>query len=176
MWPSPSKSLARKLNRDIDVTELSFEKIDSQENWKGDGGYALAVLMLIAGIATLCTAAKAMTTTIGIVLIVAAGLLYFHLLRTTPKVRYFAYLWLDRDGLHHIEGNSPDGRKTHFLWQEIESAEASSAGDDFRGLILTLKRPGMKGVPAHLTADHAKEAADAIRAFRIDTDHLNSDS
>jgi hypothetical protein len=149
------------------VTELSFEKIDSQENWKGDGGYALAVLILIAGIATLCTAAKAMTTTIGIALIVAAGLLYFRLLRTTPKVRYFPYLWLDRDGLHHIEGNSPDGRKSHFTWQEIQNAEASPPGDEFRGLILTLNRPGMKEVPVHLSADHAKQAVDAIQEFKL---------
>jgi len=88
---------------------------------------------------------------------------YVQLLRKAPKLHYFPYFWLDQDGIHHIEGNSPTDRTAHFAWHEIESAEASAAGDDFRGLVLTLKRRGMQGVPVLLTMENAREAAAAIR-------------
>ena len=88
---------------------------------------------------------------------------YVRLLRKTPKVQYFRYFWLDQHGVHHIEGNSATDRIAHFTWPDIQSAEASVTGDDYRGLILTLKRRGMQGVPVLLTMHNAEEAAVAIR-------------
>jgi hypothetical protein len=145
------------------MTEISFEKIDSSKSGAQDAGYVMSVLMLIGGVLTLFTATGTGALAGGGVLIVMAVLGYVRLLRKTPKLRYFRYFWLDQDGVHHIEGNSPTDRTAHFTWHEIQSAEASVSGDDFRGLVLTLKRQGMQGVPVLLTMDNAKEAAAAIR-------------
>lgn len=131
--------------------------------------------MLIGGVLMLLTATGTDALVGGGTLIVMAVIGYVRLLRKTPKLRYFRYFWLDQDGVHHIEGNSPTGRVSHFTWNEIQSAEASAPRDDFRGLVLTLKRRGMQGVPVLLTMDDAKEAAAAIRKV-IDCGHHHQGS
>jgi hypothetical protein len=126
--------------------------------------------MLIGGVLILLTATGISAFIGGVCLIVMAVLGYIRLLRKTPKLRYFRYFWLDQVGIHHIEGNSASDRTAHFTWNEIQSAEASVSGDEFRGLILTLTRRGMQGVPVYLTMDDAQEAATAIREA-IDSGH-----
>jgi hypothetical protein len=91
-----------------------------------------------------------------------AGLGIASLLLSAPKLHYFRYLWLDQYGIHHIEGSGPSDRADHFAWHEIESVETSH--DEFCGLILTLNRTGMRGVPILLTTAHADDAAGVIRA------------
>lgn len=138
------------------MDELSFEKIDSSQTAKNDAAYVAALAMLAAGVLLFFRARE----TVGIGLIVVACLTYVWLLRTTPTLRYFRYLWLDEHGVHHIEGNSPANRITHLAWHEIETAEASF--DEFKGIILTLRRAGMRRVPIYLSADHADQAVSAI--------------
>jgi hypothetical protein len=145
------------------LTEISFEKIDSSGSGGENAGYVMTILMLIGGVLILFAASGTGASVGGIGLIVMAVLNYSRLLRKTPKLRYFRYFWLDQYGVHHIEGNSPINRTAHFAWHEIQSAEASASDDDFRGLILTLRRRGMQGVPVLLTMDDAKEAAVAVR-------------
>lgn len=152
------------------MTEISFEKIDSSASGGQDAGYVVIVLMLIGGVLTLFTSMGSGASLAGSALIITAVLSYVQLLRKAPKLRYFRYCWLNQDGVHHIEGNSPTGRAAHFTWHEIQSAEASASDDDFRGLVLTLKRPCMQGVPVLLTMDNAQEAAAAVREV-IDSGH-----
>lgn len=114
------------------MTEISFEKIDSSRSGGQDAGYVMSVLMLIGGVLVLFTATETGAFIVGGALIVMAALGYAQLLRKTPKMRYFRYFWLDKDGVHHIEGNSPTDRTAHFSWHAIQSAEASASGDDFR--------------------------------------------
>jgi len=87
--------------------------------------------------------------------------LYVYLWRATPKARYFVYCRIDSAGLHHIEGKDPADRMAHFDWNEIERVEASRPGDDFRGIVLYLRRTGMRGVPLYLTMEHGAETAAA---------------
>lgn len=145
------------------MTEISFEKIDSSESGGQDVGYVMIVIMLTGGVLALLTATGTSAFVGGVGLIMVAVLSFAWLLRKTPKLRYFRYFWLDQDGVHHIEGNSPTGRTAHFAWHEIQGAEASPPDDDFRGLVLTLKRSGMRGISVLLTMDNAKEAAAAIQ-------------
>jgi hypothetical protein len=145
------------------LSRIFFEKIDSSSSAGRDLAYFMGVLLLFAGVLVLANAKGKAAFFGGAALIVSAVSSYVRLLRKTPALRYFRYFWLDQDGVHHIEGNSPTDRVAHFSWNEIESAEASASGDDFRGLVLTLKRRGMQGVPILLTMDDAKEAAAAIR-------------
>ena len=157
--PIPNSHLERPK-----LPEISFEKIDRSRSSGQDAQYVLIVLVLIAGVLMLFTATGTSAFVGGGGLVMMAVLGYTWLLRKTPKLHYFRYFWLDQDGIHHIEGNSPTDRTAYFAWHEIESAEASASDDDFRGLILTLKRRGMHGVPVLLTMDNAEEAAVAVRA------------
>jgi hypothetical protein len=157
------------------LSEISFEKIDSSRSGEQDFAYIMSVLMLIGGALRLFTATGTGAFVGGLALMAVAILSYVRLLRKTPKLRYFRYFWLDQDGVHHIEGNSPTDRVAHFTWNEIQSAEASASGDDFKGLVLTLKRRGMQGVPVLLTMDNAKDAAAAIREA-IDRGHHHEGS
>jgi hypothetical protein len=145
------------------LSQISFEKIASSGSGGRDLAYLMGVLMLFGGVLLLANAKGQVAFVGGAALIALAVSSYVRLLRKTPALRYFRYFWLDPEGVHHIEGNSLTDRVAHFTWNEIESAEASASGDDFRGLVLTLKRRGMQGVPILLTMDDAKEAADAIR-------------
>jgi hypothetical protein len=138
---------------------MSFEKINRSGTGKVDFRYSAGVVMLLAGallfLITLGTAISA----VGLGL---AGLGFASLLLSAPKLHYFRYLWLDQYGIHHIEGGGPNDRTAHFAWHEIESVETSH--DEFGGLILTLKRTELRGVPILLTTAHADEAAGVIRA------------
>jgi hypothetical protein len=145
------------------LNEIAFEKIDVSKRGRQDAGYVMSVLTLLSGILIFFEATGTGAFVAGGALIMMAILGYVQLLRKAPKLRYFRYFWLDQDGVHHIEGNSPTDRTAHFTWHEIESAEASASGDDFRGLVLTLRRRGMQGVPVLLTMENAQEAAAAIR-------------
>lgn len=145
------------------MTEVTFEKIDTSESGGQDVGYVMILLLLVSGVLLAMTVSGPVALAGGTGLIVIAVLSYVRLLRKTPKPRYFRYFWLDQEGVHHIEGNSPIERTAHFTWDEIHTAEASAWGDDFKGLILTLKRQGMQGVPILLTMENAEEAAVAIR-------------
>jgi hypothetical protein len=98
-----------------------------------------------------------------------AGLGFASLLLSAPKLHYFRYLWLDQYGIHQIEGSGPNDRTAHFAWNDIGTVETSH--DEFGGLILTLKRTGMRGAPILLSTAHADEAAGVIRA-RIETYRL----
>lgn len=143
--------------------DISFEKIDSASSGRQDALYIASLLMLLGGAAMLFTGTGRLVSAAGLASIFVAILGYVWLLKKTPKLRYFRYFWLDQDGVHHIEGNSPTDRVSHFTWDDIQSAEAAPPGDDFRGLVLTLRRRGMQGVPVLLTMDDADEAAAAIR-------------
>jgi hypothetical protein len=158
----------------ITLTEISFEKIDRSSSGGQDAGYVMIVLLLISGVLILFTATVTSAFVGGVGLIAAAVLGYVRLFQKTPKLHYFRYFWLDQDGVHHIEGNSPTDRTAHFTWHDIQSAEASAAGDDFRGLVLTLKRRGMQGVPVLLTMADAEEAAVAIREVISSGHHARS--
>lgn len=147
--------------KSIQLDELSFEKIDDSRTARNDVTYVAALAMLVGGALLFFTAKGTVIDAVGIGLIVAACLTYVRLLRTTPELRYFRYLWLDEHGVRHIEGNSPANRTTHLAWHEIESAEASF--DEFKGLVLTLRRAGMRGVPIYLSADDTDQAVRAIR-------------
>ena len=151
------------------MDELSFEKIDGSHTARNDATYVAALALLVAGVLLFFTAERGVIDAVGIGLIVVACLAYVRLLRTAPPLRYFRYLWLDQHGVHHIEGNSPANRTTHLAWHEIESAEASF--DEFKGLVLTLRRAGMRGMPIYLAADDADQAVRAIRE-RISVEHL----
>jgi len=146
-----------------ELNDIAFEKIDGSNSGTLDAGYVMSVLALLIGLLILFTATGTVAFVAGGVLVVMAVLGYVHLLRKAPKLRYFRYFWMDQDGVHHIEGNSPTGRTAHFAWHDIDSAEASAPGDDFRGLVLRLKRRGMHGVPVLLTMENGREAAAAIR-------------
>lgn len=145
------------------MNDIAFEKIDGSTSGRLDAGYTMSALALLGGILLFFVASGTRAFLAGGVLLVTAVLGYVQLLRTAPKLHYFRYFWLDQDGIHHIEGNSPADRTAHFAWHEIDSAEASTSGDDFKGLVLTLNRPGMQGVPVFLTMENAQEAAAAIR-------------
>jgi hypothetical protein len=145
------------------LNDIAFEKIDGSNSGRLDAGYVMSVVALLSGVLILFTATGTVAFVAGGVLVMMAVLGYVQLLRKAPKLRYFRYFWLDQDGVHHIEGNSPTDRTAHFAWHEIDSAEASAPGDDFRGLVLRLKRRGMHGVPVLLTMENAREAAAAIR-------------
>jgi len=157
------------------LNEIAFEKIDGSKSGRQDAGYVMSVLTLLSGVLIFFEATGTGAFVAGGALIMMAVLGYVQLLRKAPKLRYFRYFWLDQDGVHHIEGNSPTDRTAHFTWHEIESAEASASGDDFRGLVLTLKRRGMQGVPVLLTMENAQEAAAAIREA-IDSGHYRDRS
>ena len=145
------------------MNETAFEKIDGSRRGRLDASYVMSALALIGSVLLFSTATGTGAFVAGGVLLAMAVLGYVQLLRKAPKLHYFRYFWLDQDGVHHIEGNSPADRTAHFAWHEIDSAEASASGDDFRGLVLTLKRRGMQGVPVLLTMENAQEAAAAIR-------------
>lgn len=157
------------------MTKIAFEKIDSSRSGGQDAGYVMAVIMPISGVVILFIATGTGAFLGGGALIMMAILGYVQLLRKAPTLHYFRYFWLDQDGVHHIEGNSPTDRTAHFAWHEIQSGETSAPGDDFRGLIVTLKRRGMQGVPVLLTMDNAQEAAAAIREV-IDFGHYRDRS
>lgn len=140
---------------------MSFEKIDSSLNGGQDARYVISILLLIGGVLTLFLATGTGALVGGSTMVVVAVLSYARLLRKTPQLHYFRYFWLDKDGVHHIEGSRPNSRTAHFAWSEIQSAEASN--DEFKGVVLTLKRRAMQGVQVFLTTDNAKEAAAAIR-------------
>lgn len=148
------------------LTAHSFEKIDSTNSAKADAAYLFAGITLAVGIVVFWLGTTRGIMVGGIALVAIGFLAYIHLLRRAEKVRYFPYLWLDQTGLHHIEGNNPTDRTAHFGWEEIENIEVAPPGDEFRGLILTLNRMGMRGVPVYLTADHAIEAAAAVQKFK----------
>lgn len=145
------------------MNDIAFEKIDGSRSARLDAGYVMSALALLGGVLLFFTASATGAFVAGGVLLAMAVLGYVQLLRKAPKLHYFRYFWLDKDGVHHIEGNSPAGRTAHFAWHEIDSAEASASGDDFRGPVLTLKRRGMQGVPVLLTMENAQAAAAAIR-------------
>lgn len=145
------------------MNDIAFEKIDGSRSARLDAGYVMSALALLGGVLLFFTASGTGAFVAGGVLIAMAVLGYVQLLRKAPKLHYFRYFWLDQDGIHHIEGNSPTDRTAHFAWHEIDSAEASTSGDDFKGLVLTLRRRGMQGVPVLLTMENAREAAAAIR-------------
>jgi hypothetical protein len=158
---------SRSGNQEHDeLTDIAFEKMDKSEGgWQG-AAYAMIVLMMLAG-GLVWVFATGSTAFIGGSSLVAMAVLgYACLLRKGPNVRYFRYFWLDHEGVHHIEGNTPTDRTAHFAWHEILHAEASAANDEFKGLILTLKRHGMNNVPVLLTMDDGIAAAAAIRAWR----------
>jgi len=91
--------------------------------------------------------------------------MYAYLLRAAPVRVCFRCCWLDSAGVHHIEGDDPAGRIAHYGWSEIERAEASDEGDDFRGIILFLRRAGMRHVPVLLTLEENASAVAAIREW-----------
>lgn len=140
------------------LIEISFEKIDTSSTGKKDLRYAAGVVMLWAGALLFLVTLGSVVSTVGIGLV---GMGYAILLLSAPKLRYFRYLWLDQYGIHHIEGGSPNDRTADFAWREIERVETSH--DEFKGLILTLNRIGMQGVPILLSTDHADQAARVIR-------------
>ena len=152
----------------IDVEELAFETTVSRDPTGVEDLYPWLLLAVVGGLSLAAMAATAMTRWIGLVLAVLACAGYAGMLRAAPKLSpnnpRFRYFWLDRHGVHHVEGG-PGGRTSHFAWEEIRSAEASSAHDEFTGLILVLDRPGLRGVPIYLTMDRAGEAAAAIRSY-----------
>jgi hypothetical protein len=116
-------------------------------------------VLLLAGVSLFLVTLGKVVCVIGIGL---AGMGYAGLLQSAPKIHYFRYLWLDQYGIHHIEGGGPNDRTAHFAWNEIESVETSN--DEFRGLVLTLNRMGMQGVPVLLSTAHADEATGVIKA------------
>jgi hypothetical protein len=140
------------------LNEISFEKIDTSGTGKVDLRYSTGVVMLLAGVLLFLVTLGKVVCVIGIGL---AGMGYARLLQSAPKLHYFRYLWLDHYGIHHVEGSGPNDRTAHFSWNEIESVETSN--DEFRGLILTLNRMGMQGVPILLSTAHADEAAMVIK-------------
>jgi len=141
-----------------DMAVLAYEKIDDSGSGRANAAYLLVMTLLVAGMLMLFTASGKGGLAAG----VAAYVGYFRLLRSAQKHHYFVYCWLDRHGLHHIEGNSPTDHAAHFAWSEILSARASACQDEVKGLILTLERPGMRDVPVFLPMAHADEAAAAI--------------
>lgn len=149
-----------------DMAVLAYEKIDGSGSGRANAAYLLVMTLLVAGMLMLFTASGKGGLAAGVAAVVAAVVAaclgYFRLLRSAPKHHYFVYCWLDRHGLHHIEGNSPTDHAAHFAWSEILGARASACQDEVKGLILTLERPGMRGVPVFLPMAHADEAAAAI--------------
>lgn len=145
-------------------TRLSFETIDGTNQDGADAAYVLVLFLLLGGLLMLATGAGGAIRLGGAGLMTAACAGYIRLLRSAPAYRYFTYCWLDRLGLHHIEGDRPCGRVAHFAWHEIASADASGPDDEIRSLILTLHCSGLRGVPIHLPMAHAGEAAAAIKA------------
>ena len=151
----------------MDVEELSFETTVSRDPTGIEGLYPWLLMAVVGGLSLAAMAATAMTRWIGLVLAALACAGYAGMLRVAPQPlpgrAPFRYFWLDRHGVHHVEGG-PGGRASHFAWEEIRSAEAS-AHDEFTGLILVLDRPGLRGVPLYLSMDRAGEAAAAIRSY-----------
>lgn len=147
------------------VPDVAFEKIDSSGTGGADTGYVVAVSMLVGGVLVLLTTDGSVAKGIGIGMVAAGLLIYVHLWRSAPQVRYFRYFWLDQYGLHHIEGGSPAGWTAHFAWHEIAGAEAAPPQDEFPGLILKLHRRGLRGVPVFLIMGGAEEAAAAINDY-----------
>jgi hypothetical protein len=140
------------------LNEISFEKIDTSGTGKVDLRYSAGVVMLWGGVLLFLVTFGTIVSAIGVGLV---GTGYASLLLSAPKLHYFRYLWLDQYGIHHVEGSGANDRTTHFSWHEIESVQTSH--DEFRGLILTLNRMGMRGMPILLSTTHADEAAGVIR-------------
>jgi hypothetical protein len=128
------------------------------------GAYFWVLVLLAGGVATMFFGSGRLAFAAGALLAGAGAGLYAWLLHAAPACVYFRYCWLDGAGLHHIEGTDPGGRVAHFAWSEIERAEAADPDDEFRGIILYLRRTGLRGVPVMLSVEHRDEAVAAIRA------------
>ena len=130
---------------------FELEKIDADSDRVA--AYVALVIALIGGLSMLFIGVSTGMRWLGMVAVIGACLGYAHLLRSAPKLRYFRYFWLDRYGVHHIEGNTPSDRTARYAWRDIGSAEASTGADEIQGVTLTLNRRGMRNVPVLLTLE-----------------------
>lgn len=143
--------------------DVAFER-EAANPVQPAGAYFWVLVLLAAGVATMVFSSGRAAFALGALLAGAAVCLVAWLLHATPACVYFKYCWLDGAGLHHIEGTDPRGRVAHFAWSEIERVEAADPDDEFRGIILYLRRTGLRGVPVMLSVEHRDEAVVAIRA------------
>ena len=143
--------------------EVAFER-EAASLGPSAGAYFWVLVLLAGGAATMAFGSGRPAFATGALLAGAGVCLYACLLYAAPACVYFRYCWMDGAGLHHIEGTDPAGRVAHFVWSEIERVEASDPGDEFRGIVLYLRRTGLRGVPVMLSVEHRDEAVAAIRA------------
>jgi len=148
----------------LDAMEPAFEleRLDGSHDGPSNGAFALAAVLIAAGISSVIWRADATGLVVAVVAFACAGLAYLLALRKAPQASSFRYVWLDKGGVHHRD--EPAGRVARFAWSEIESVNAMV--EDAPAVQLILTRVGLRGAPIVLSTasrEHARQLEERIR-------------